>query len=196
MEIEQSKIFKYLKLFELLNKIGVLPEYKDITIVINNDVTKLHFNSNEIISNDKLMRILFNKYENRLLPMRYPANAFNTLLYLLKNNIENKHELWKGGIDYNTHMLIFSQHTKSKLGRIFYIEFSYEISPNINKIMFIHYNTMMEELNLIYDEKLNTINNFETIKNNYINDTFNINNNINEYNKLVRKIRRLQKRIR
>lgn len=195
MEIEYSKISLYLELFDLLREIGVLPEYQNISIIVNDDYTcLLYFNANEIISYKKLKRILFKKkFVTKLMPDRYNHDVFNQLEYLLQTGIENKYSLIEDGINYNNNQLITSESEKYKLSRVFYISYETPISENINKINLIHFTTLIDEFQIDLDRlSSNTI---DVIKNSYSTNTQILKEHINAYNKCIKRIKSIRKKI-
>lgn len=194
MEINYNNISSYLRLFDLLQDIGGLPEYHNISIIVNDDhSTILYFNATEIISYKKLRRIIFKKHTYKVVPERYPEEVFNKLSNILSTDILNKYDLWKDDINYNTGRLMIDNNEKYKLAKIFYISYETPVSENINKVNMVHFMTLFDEF------LLNPLNNLqeeiEYFKNTYMKNTELIKLNVENYNKNIRKIKRLRKKI-
>jgi len=194
MDIEYSKISLYLELFDNLRDIGVLPEYQNISIIVNDDYTTLlYFNANEILSYKKLRRILFKKkYIPKKMPLRYGPKVFDKLGELLQTDITQKYVLWLDDINYNTGKMINNEDEKHKLGKIFHICHEIYRSENLYEIGLIRFDEFMREF-LIDDNT--TIDEIEHTKQTYINNTNIIKTSVEYYNKKVRKIKRLRKKI-
>ena len=194
MEIEYSKISLYLELFDLVREIGVLPDYQNISIIVNDDYScLLYFNANEIISYKKLKRILFKKkYIPKNMPSRYTAVVFDKLNQMLKTDIRQKYELFEDGINYNTGRLIVDENEQYKLARIFYIDYETPLSENISKVNLVHFASLVDEYLIQENTQSDEI---EHIKETYLRNTEAIKNRVDYYNKTLRKIRRIRKKI-
>lgn len=194
MDIEYSKISLYLELFDLLRDIGVLPEYQNISIIVNDDYTTLlYFNANEIISYKKLRRLLFKKkYISKKMPPRYQASVFDSLKELLKTDIKRKYALWLDDINYLTGRMIMTEDERYKLGRLFYIGLEIYKSENLFEVGLIRFDALIDEFLLTENPSSDEI---EQVKQSYISNTEVIKDSVDYYNKKVRKIKRLRKKL-
>jgi len=194
MDIEYSKISLYLELFDLLRDIGILPEYQNISIIVNDDYsTLLYFNANEILSYKKLRRLLFKKkYIPKKMPPRYQAQVFDSLKDLLKTDIKQKFALWSDDINYLTGRMIMTEDEKYKLGRLFYIGLEIYKSANLFEVGLIRFDALINEFLLTENPSSDEI---EQVKQCYISNTNIIKDSVDYYNKKIRKIKRIRKKL-
>jgi len=126
------------------------------------------------------------------MPSRYTAVVFDKLNQMLKTDIRQKYELFEDGINYNTGRLIVDENEQYKLARIFYIDYETPLSENISKVNLVHFASLVDEYLIQENTQSDEI---EHIKETYLRNTEAIKNRVDYYNKTLRKIRRIRKKI-